>query len=264
MRRDAHPDGDRTPAPCADLDALAARGRAGDAEAEVALWTCTQPRLDRLAVDVARGAGLVGREEDARDVARRSYEDARADHDPGKGPFWPFIKRRATSRLIRWITRERRHEGPPPIPPPGGGPDASERLEAWDVLVQVLSSFEDPVVRNKWMVIRLCQEEGYSVREVADSLVGAGAVDPALEATWPSIVAWHGAARWPVRPPPLPVTWAGCAELFRSGVSASGRVVPGPPAAEDLADPARRSGTLDAWAARLHRFYYRAGPPVTR
>ena len=249
---------------CADLDALAARGRAGDAEAEVELWSCTQPRLNRLAERVARGAGLTAREEDARDVARDSYEGGRRDHDPAKGPFWPFIKSRARGRLHSWIKRERRHSPLPPSPPPGGGADASVRLAAWETLVRLLVSFQDPVVRNKWLVVRLGQEEGYTVQEVAESLIGAGSVDPAMEATWPSIVAWHGAARWPVPPPPLPLTWEECVDLFRSGRSASGRVVPRPPAAGELSDPARRSEAVGEWVARLHGFYYRAGHSVVR
>lgn len=255
---------------------VAEQSAAGHLVAKGVLYVRYMQQVEALAYAFARKRDRWGRRDDAHEIALRAFDSATDSFDKRRGLFWPFARLRIDSRLRTWAKREDRLRGGKNVndlTDPGDTVNVEETRDpdaegtpldesGRQAQAYLDASFEDPVVRTKWLVVRLLKAvRGVTVEQVARALAVPEAPESQrIRAVWAEV--WSTWARFglEIAPPPLPPTWDGCCVLFHETASASGLVAPRPPEADRLASPETHGDEVQRWTSRLRQFYYRACP----
>lgn len=208
----------------------------------------------------------------ARQDARVAFSSARIHYDPEKGAFWGRAAARIHDRVRQGIGRraERQsrqsptdpqttEEGPSPVGGPddafsGGQPRPEDRIDAATFARAFTDGISDPGQRAKWVAWVALHEAGYTDREITDALAlraaGLDGYDVAIESAWQYWAAELLARNVP-RHPPLPQTWAGCADLF----CLDDEGTPAPPLLARVRDTRSREGELERWGNRVRSYF---------
>lgn len=249
-------------------DELAVRARGGDMVALGQLWRGRERDVRTLSGTACVRLGKPHRREDAFEKAMAVFVfDAVPTYDENRGHFWHHARWRTWDRLRTWLIRSGGGTDPledddewTPDPNRPASPDDGDFTEDKDSAISVLRTFEGPMARNKWIVLRLLQVHGVSLRKatVALAVSSARSPDPVAEdvgAAWEAIAGLWLRLDLRMEPPPLPAVWPGCVELFCPHPAAG--AVPEPPSPYRLKDPNTRAEELRRWYERVKRWYHR-------